>query len=189
MDGAAATIRHNNARIAEMGAKTVVMTCPGCYRVWKEEYLDVVPEKHGFDVLHATEYIGNLIDGGNLKMNNIEKTVTYHDPCDLGRNSGIYQPPRDLLARIPGLQFRELAQNREFTSCCGSGGDLLACNQELAMEIAGKKVAEIQLTGADTVATACPSCVRAISMARTTAKAQLNVTDISELVWNAVQGE
>ena len=187
--GAADSIRHNIARIRDIGAKTVVMSCPGCYRVWKEEYREVVDEEHGFDVLHSTEYIGDLLDGGGLEIKGLEKTVTYHDPCDLGRNSGIYQPPRDLIARIPGVEFRELGENREFTSCCGSGGDLLASNQELAMEIAGRKVEEIQATGADTVATACPSCVRAISMARTSAKVKLDVTDVTELVWDAMQSE
>ncbi len=187
--GAADNVRHNIARIRDIGAKTVVMTCPGCYRVWKEEYREVVSEVHGFDVLHSTEFIGDLIDGGGLELKELEKTVTYHDPCDLGRNSGIYQPPRDLLARIPGVEFRELAENREFTSCCGSGGDLLATNQELAMDIAGRKVTEILATGADTAVTACPSCVRAISMARTSARVVMNVTDVSELVWSAIQVE
>jgi heterodisulfide reductase subunit D len=113
--------------------------------------------------------------------------VTYHDPCDLGRNAGMYDEPRSIISRIPGVEFVELESNREYCNCCGSGGDLLASNQALSLEIAGRKVKEVLDTGAESVVTACPSCIRAITMARLAQKAPFTVQDISQLVWKAMR--
>ena len=179
-------IRHNIERIEEMGAKTVVMTCPGCYRVWKDEYYDVTGQRHPFDVFHSTEFIARLIEDGRIDIKGLEENITYHDPCDLGRNSGIYDEPRYIMEKIPGLNLVELEDNREHCDCCGSGGDLLASNQDLSLVIARRKVEEVLETGVQTVITACPSCVRAISMAKTAEKTKLDVLDITELVWKAM---
>ena len=84
------------------------------------------------------------------------------------------------------MELVELAENRKYCSCCGSGGDLLASNQDLSLAIARRKVDEVVATGAETVVTACPSCVRAISMAKTSAKIKLNVMDISDILWKAI---
>jgi Fe-S oxidoreductase/FAD/FMN-containing dehydrogenase len=179
-------LRHNIERLHEMGAKNLVMTCPGCYRVWKGEYYEVIGEKHPFNVLHSTELISRLIESGRIKIRGLEEKLTYHDPCDLGRNGGIFDEPRYIIGRIPGLNFVEMEDNREYCTCCGSGGDLLASNQELALAIARRKVDEILSTGTQTVATACPSCVRAIHMAKTAARVKLDVLDITELLWKAM---
>ena len=185
-DAAAECIRHNIERITVMGTKTVVMNCPGCYRVWKEEYREVVEQKHSFEVLHGVELMACLLEEGRIDVKELKNKITYHDPCDLGRNSGIFDEPRYILGRIPGLELVELADNREYCACCGSGGDLLASNQDMAMDVAKQKVDEVLVTGTNTVVTACPSCVRAISMARTAAKVKLNVVDIGEVLWRAM---
>jgi len=179
-------LRHNIERLKEMGVRNLLMTCPGCYRVWKDEYLDVLGQKHPFNVLHSTELIARLIEDSRIKIRGLEEKVTYHDPCDLGRNGGIFDEPRYIIEKVPGLNFVELEDNREYCTCCGSGGDLLASNQELSLAIAKRKVDDILNTGAQTVATACPSCVRAIHMAKTTAKVKLEVLDITELMWKAM---
>ena len=188
VEAAAACIRHNIEQVAALGAKTVVLTCPGCYRVWKDEYREVIGQAHPFEVLHATELLARWLEEGRIKPGALPLRVTYHDPCDLGRNSGILDEPRYVLGSIPGLELVELAESGRYASCCGSGGDLLASNQELALEIARRKVDEVVATGAETVVTACPSCVRAISMARTAGRVKLAVQDISEIVWKAVSG-
>ena len=179
-------IRHNIEQIKEMGAKTVVMTCPGCYRVWKDEYYDVIGQRHPFNVFHSTEFIAGLIEDGRIGIKGLEENITYHDPCDLGRNSGIFDEPRYIIEKIPGLNLVELEDNREYCSCCGSGGDLLASNQDLSLVIAKGKVKEVLNTGVQTVVTACPSCLRAMNMARTAAKVKLDVLDITELLWKAM---
>ncbi|TET76947.1 MAG: (Fe-S)-binding protein [Dehalococcoidia bacterium] len=185
-EAAASCIRHNVERMKDMGAKTVVMTCPGCYRVWKEEYEKLTGERHSFEVLHAVELLARLTEEGRLGVQGFEGMVTYHDPCDLGRNSGIFDEPRYIIGKIPGLNLVELEDNREYCSCCGSGGDLLASNQDLSMSIAKQKVGEILNTGVQTVVTACPSCIRAIHMAKTAEKVKLDVLDVTELLWKAM---
>jgi len=180
-------VRHNMERITEMGAKVIVMNCPGCYRVWKDEYYELIGQRHPFNVLHSTEFIAGLIGNRRINIRGLEESITYHDPCDLGRNSGIFDEPRYIIEKIPGLNLVELEENREYCTCCGSGGDLLASNQELSLAIAKNKVGEIKATGVRTVATACPSCVRAIHMAKTQEKVRLNVMDISELLWKAME--
>jgi Fe-S oxidoreductase len=186
-EGAVSLIKHNVERMKDAGAKTVVMTCPGCYRVWKGEYEELTGERQSFEVLHATEMLARLIEEGRLSPKGFEEKVTYHDPCDLGRNSGIFDEPRYIMGKIPGLHLVELEENREHCTCCGSGGDLLASNQELSLSIARNKVEKIKATGAQTVVTACPSCIRAIHMAKTQEKVRLNVMDITELLWKAME--
>lgn len=175
-------IKHNIDRVRETGAKSLVMTCPGCYMVWKHEYHDVIQERHPFDVFHSTEFIAKLIEEGKIVLGGLEDSVTYHDPCDLGRNGGIFGEPRYILGKIPGLNFKELEDNRQYCNCCGSGGDLLVTNQDLSLAIAGRKVEEVLNTGAETLVTACPACIRAISMAKTREKANFDVLDITQLV-------
>lgn len=183
---AARFIRHNIERIEEMGAKTVVMTCPGCYRVWKDEYYDIIGQRHRFNVLHSTEFIARLIEDGRIDIKGLEENITYHDPCDLGRNSGIFDEPRYIIEKIPGLNLVELEDNREYCSCCGSGGDLLASYQDLSLDIAKRKLQEVLSTGVETVATACPACIRAMNMAKTATKARLDILDITQLLWKAM---
>jgi Fe-S oxidoreductase/FAD/FMN-containing dehydrogenase len=186
IDAAAASMRHNIEAVKRTGAGTVVVTCPGCYRMWKNEYFHITGEKPGIDVFHSTEFIARLIQDNRISFKELDETATYHDPCDLGRVSGIFDEPRFILKNIPGLNFVELRDNREHCNCCGSGGDLLVSNQSLSLGIAKRKVNEILLTGAKTVITACPSCVRSLTMAKTAEKTELNVLDITQLVWKAM---
>lgn len=185
-EAAAKSMEHNIDIIKEIGAKSVVMTCPGCYRMWKDGYYNITGQKPPFDVFHSTEFIVRLIEQNKIKLGELDDSITYHDPCDLGRNSAIFDEPRNIISNIPGLDFAELEDKREYCNCCGSGGDLLVSNQDLSLDIARRKLSEVLNTGVRTVVTACPSCVRAITMAKTAEKAQLNVLDITQLVWKAM---
>jgi Fe-S oxidoreductase/FAD/FMN-containing dehydrogenase len=185
-EAAAKSMQHNIDRIREMGAKSVVMTCPGCYRMWRDEYYGITGQRPPFEISHSTEFILRLMEQGRIKLGEINDSITYHDPCDLGRNSGIYDEPRHIINEIPGLSFAELEDSREYCSCCGSGGDLLVSNEDLSLGIARRKVREISDTGAQTLVTACPACTRAITMAKMAEKAQFNILDIAQLVWKAM---
>ncbi len=185
-DAAAAAMRHNIEAVKATGAKTLVVTCPGCYRMWKDEYFHITGERPGVDVLHSTEFIMGLIRDNLISLSDIDRTVTYHDPCDLGRASGIYDEPRSILASIPGLRVNELRDNREYCSCCGSGGDLLVSNQDLSLGIAKRKLDEVLATGAAAVVTACPSCVRSLTMAKNANRMPIGVADITQLVLEAM---
>ena len=185
-EDAARAMGHNIDKIKEIGAESVVMTCPGCLRMWKDEYYEITGKRPPFNVFHSTEFIARLIEQGKIKFGELAESITYHDPCDLGRNSAILDEPRYILGKIPALNFIELEDSREYCSCCGSGGDLLVSNQDLSLDIARRKVNEVLNTGAQTVVTACPSCARAITIARTAEKTQLSVLDITQLVWKAM---
>jgi Fe-S oxidoreductase/FAD/FMN-containing dehydrogenase len=185
-DEAVASLRRNIGEVRKLEVKTVVVTCPGCLRMWKEEYPRLAGEETGIEALHSTEFLAQLVDEGALNFRQIDEVVTYHDPCDLGRVGGIFEAPRRVLRSIPGVTLVELEENRERCSCCGSGGDFLMTNQELSLSIARNKVKEGLSKQATTMVTACPSCVRAITMAKNNEKADLNVLDISQFAWKAM---
>jgi Fe-S oxidoreductase len=132
--------------------------------------------------------MARLIEQKRLDVKPLERKVTYHDPCDIGRNAHIFDEPRFIMSKIPGLELVEMENNREYCTCCGSGGNLLVSNEDMSLAIAARKMREIMATGARTAVTACPSCIRAISMAKTTEKVELDVLDITELLWKAVDG-
>jgi heterodisulfide reductase subunit D len=123
-----------------------------------------------------------LIGEGSITLREMKATVTYHDPCDLGRNSGVYDAPRNVLKSIPGLTFVELEKNRTQSICCGGGGNLEMADADLSGTVAQKKIEEIQKTGAKTVVTSCQQCVRTIQSRARRQKMDLEVMDITELV-------
>jgi heterodisulfide reductase subunit D len=173
-------IEHNLERVKAMGSKRVVFSCPSCYKTWKEYY------KADLEFLHTTQYIKRLIEDGALILKDVNTTVTYHDPCDLGRNAGVYDEPRQLLKSIPGLTFVELEKNRDQSVCCGGGGNLEIADSTLSGTMAQKKIEEIQQIGTTTVVTSCQQCVRTIKSRVRRQKADLNVLDITELVVQAM---
>ncbi len=173
-------IEHNLERVKAMGSKRVVFSCPSCYQTWREHY------KADLELLHSTQYINRLIEDGALTLKDVNTTVTYHDPCDLGRNAGVYDEPRQILKSIPGLTLVELEKNRAQSVCCGGGGNLEIADSTLSGTMAQRKIEEIQQTGAKTVVTSCQQCVRTIKSRVRRQKADLNVLDITELVVQAM---
>ena len=171
---------HNLEKVKELEAKTVVFSCPSCYRTWKESY------HTDLELLHSTQLIEKLIRDGSIRLKEVNTTVTYHDPCDLGRNSGIYDAPRKILKSIPGLTLLELENNRAQSVCCGGGGNLEMVDSGLTETMAQKKIGEIQRTGVKTVVTSCQQCVRTLKARASRQEIDLNVWDITELVLQAL---
>jgi heterodisulfide reductase subunit D len=172
---------HNLDKVKEVGAQTVVFSCPSCYRTWNEFYDTDV------ELLHSSHLLERLIKENKLPLKELPVTVTYHDPCDLGRNSGVYEPPREVLKMIPGLTLVELEHNRENAICCGGGGNVEMVDPELSAKIAQKKIDEIQNTGADIVVTSCQQCVRTISTRARKQGIKLKVMDVTEIVLMAME--
>ena len=112
--------------------------------------------------------------------------VTYHDPCDLGRNAGIFEAPRQIIEAIPGLTLIELENNRTGSVCCGGGGNLESTAADLVEKLAQEKIAEIQRTRADILVTSCQQCVRTIATRARRQKIHLKAMDITELVVQAL---
>lgn len=180
-------MRHNVESVRAMGAQRLVAACPSCYHTWQDEYPGLIGEPLGFEVIHETEFLADLIDSGALKLKPVDKTVTYHDPCDLGRTSGIYDAPRRILEAIPGLTFVEMKDHREQALCCGGGGDVEMADAEVAKAVGRTRMLQAQETGADLIITACQQCKRTLLGAARANKVRIRTLDISELLMEAIE--
>ena len=137
--------------------------------------------------MHSSQLIAELIKDGRIKLKkDINVVATYHDPCDLGRNTGIYEEPREVIQAIPGLKFVELPMNRKFSVCCGGGGNVEMTDPELSAQIAQMKLDSIKDVGAKMVITACQQCVRTMATRARRQKIDLPVKDLTEIVVEAM---
>lgn len=146
----------NLAEIKKAKATQVVTACPECYRTLKKDYPELIGSQ-GFEVLHISELLCGLMDRGKIEYNsNLHRKVVYQDPCRLGRHMGVYEPPRKVIADIPGIDLVEMGRNRENAVCCGVNA-WLSCNKySKAVQI--DRLMEAKATGADLLVTACPKC-------------------------------
>lgn len=173
-------MEHNLQKVKEVGAKKIVFTCPSCYHMWKNFYEPEV------ELLCTSELLEQLLSEKRISLKEINATVTYHDPCDLGRNSGIFESPREVLKAIPGIRLIEMPNNRQMANCCGGGGNLEMVDPELSAKVAQLKIEEILETGADMVVTSCQQCVRTIATRARRQKINLVVKDLTDLVAEAM---
>jgi Fe-S oxidoreductase len=187
--GARETMRHNLDAVKALRPKTLVTTCPSCYHFWKHSYPVALEEDIDFEVLHATEFLADLLEAGRLPLRDDmrEQVVTYHDPCDLGRKSGVFEAPRRILAQIPGLKLVEMPENREGSHCCGGGGNLESFDPELSSAIAAERIRQAADTGAKTVLSACQQCERTLSSAARSERIRIRAKDIVEAVLDATE--
>ncbi|MCD6305500.1 MAG: (Fe-S)-binding protein [Deltaproteobacteria bacterium] len=173
-------MEHNLEAVREKGAREILFACPSCYATWREYYPDE------FKVSHASQFLINLIRNERIPLKKLDLTVTYHDPCDLGRGTRIFDEPREVIRAIPGIGFVELAHNRENCLCCGGGGNLEMVDPNLSARIAQRKIEEILATGADAVVTSCQQCVRTMITYVRRNKVPLDVLDITQLIRRAL---
>ena len=186
-DDARELVAHNVEAVRQSGAGRLVVTCPSCYHTWKETYPRLLGEPLGFQVLHAVELLDELIDEGRLLPGAQERRVTYHDPCDLGRTSGLYDAPRRVLRTIPGLVYREMADHHERSLCCGGGGDVEMADPELTAAVARSRLLQAQEAGAEVIVTACQQCKRTLLGAARKEKIRIRTLDITEFIWEVLQ--
>jgi len=184
-DRMAELARHNVQQVRRVGASQIIFTCPSCYYAWAHLYPQVT-DVSGIQMRHATEFLVELLSEGTLKLGPIEEVVTYHDPCDLGRKSGVYDPPRDVLAHIPGLELREMAASRENSLCCGGGGDVEVSDPSVSTGVAGRRAAQVAATGARYVVSACQQCKRTLQEGARRHKVRVRAVDVVELVWRSM---
>ena len=180
---------HNVEMIRRVGAKTVVTTCPGCYRTLAYEYPHLVGDLR-FEVYHASQLFRKML--GQVKArfkNDMNMVVTYHDPCDLGRLSEVYDAPRIVLSSIPGIKLAELPKNRSLTRCCGGGGMLKATNPDIALKLAVEKVEEAHAVGAEAIISACASCKQNIQDGIVKHEDTIQMLDLTEIVAKAMDLE
>ncbi|MDZ7261163.1 MAG: (Fe-S)-binding protein [candidate division KSB1 bacterium] len=147
--------QHNLNEIAKIGAKTVIFSCPEGYRTFKEDY----PRhfgKLGFEVRHISEFLAPKIAAGQISFNGFNGKVTYQDPCRLGRHLGIYDPPRQVMKAMSGLELTDMRHSRNTSVCCGVG-NWMGCNA-FTKQLQVNRLKEAKATGADLLITACPKC-------------------------------
>ncbi|WP_455368145.1 (Fe-S)-binding protein [[Eubacterium] cellulosolvens] len=185
-DSAGELARKNIEAIQGRGAKTVVTPCAGCYRVFIQDYPKLVGEL-GFEVLHTSQIIDNMLNKiRSLFKNEIKATAIYHDPCEIGRLAGLYDPPRRVLKTIPGLNLVDLPKTRELTRCCGGGGALKAVFPSTALRLAQIKLDEFVNANAHIVVSGCPSCKLNIQDAIAERESDLQMMDIAEIIAQAL---
>ncbi len=179
--------RHNVEKVRSAGPKVLVATCSSCYYTWHHLYPQMVEDTFGFEVLHATEFLARLIEEGRIRMTELAWTVTYHDPCDLGRKSGVYEPPRTIIRSIPGMQLREMPHAMENAVCCGGGGDVAMTEPDAVEHVSVQRLQEAVSTGAEAILSSCQQCKRTLLQAARKTKTRIRVLDICELVWQVME--
>jgi Fe-S oxidoreductase len=167
-------VNANIDAIAATGAKTVIFSCSGCYRMFKKEYPRF--RELPFKAMHFTEWLAEQ----DLKLKPYEKTITYHDPCHIGRHMDLYDAPRDVIKKIPGATYVEMKDNRNTARCCGGGGGVRANYPELSSQIAAKRIEQAEI--ADVLVTACPFCVNNLKVGKENLGAKVEIRDLVEVI-------
>jgi len=174
--------KHNIDAIRRSGIKTVVTSCAGCYRTLRMDYKELFGDP-GFEVKHISEVVNDLIEEGRLKLKGqLSIKATYHDPCHLGRHCDYYEPPRELIGKLKGVEFVEMPRTKSGAWCCGSGGGMKSAFGELATEIATDRLKEAKEVGAEYLLSCCPFCKHNFLDAKRAMGSDLEIRDLIELV-------
>lgn len=176
--------KENIETFKKYGVKKIITTCPHCYNTLKNEY----PQFGGkYEVYHHTEFLNNLIKLGQLlispsQVTNHESRITFHDSCYLGRYNDIYNAPREVL-KAAGYELTEPKETKDQGRCCGAGGGRMWMEEKLGTRINHKRLEDLQKTGSETVASACPFCLTMISdAAREKHAANIQTFDVAEIL-------
>ncbi|MFF8814234.1 (Fe-S)-binding protein [Streptomyces pactum] len=171
--------------------KKIVATCPHCFNTIANEYPQLGGE---FEVIHHTQLLQHLIDEGRLvPVTPVEGLITYHDPCYLGRHNKVYTPPREIIAKVPGLRNEEMHRHKERGFCCGAGGARMWMEERIGKRINNERVDEALSLNPDIVSTACPFCLVMLTDSVNgkkndgKAKESLQVVDVSQLLLESVK--
>jgi Fe-S oxidoreductase len=180
--------RENIKTFIDNGVKKILVSSPHCYHTFKNEYPEFMVD---FEVIHISQYLFELIHEGKLEITKeYGKKVTYHDPCYLGRHNGIYDEPREVLKRIPGLEMNEMTESREDSLCCGGGGGRIWMETPKGERFSDLRIEQAMEVGAEVLVTCCPYCIANFEDSRLTLDVTENieVKDITEIIGEVIQG-
>ncbi|MFI9081972.1 (Fe-S)-binding protein [Streptomyces sioyaensis] len=171
--------------------KKIVATCPHCFNTIANEYPQLGGE---YEVIHHTQLLQHLIDEGKLiPVTPVEGLITYHDPCYLGRHNKVYTPPREIIAKVPGLRNEEMHRHKERGFCCGAGGARMWMEERIGKRINNERVDEALSLNPDIVSTACPFCLVMLTDSVNgkkndgKAKESIQVVDVAQLLLDSVK--
>lgn len=172
-------------------SKKIVATCPHCFNTIANEYPQLGGE---YEVIHHTQLLQHLIDEGKLiPVTPVEGLITYHDPCYLGRHNKVYTPPREIIAKVPGLRNEEMHRHKERGFCCGAGGARMWMEERIGKRINNERVDEALSLNPDIVSTACPFCLVMLTDSVNgkkndgKAKESIQVVDVAQLLLDSVR--
>lgn len=169
--------------IKRCGCKKVIFGCPEGYLAFKTYYPLYFGELD-FEVINFYDFISNKITNNAFNLSPVESTVTYHDPCRLGRMAGIYEAPREIINSIPGMKLKEMERNRESSVCCGVScwANCSSYSKQIQMD----RIKEAKATGADTLITACPKCNIHFTCALSSSDIEMEVKDLTHVLASAM---
>lgn len=168
------TIAANRKMILSSGCRTLVLSCPICYKIFKDEYA-----LEGVEVLHYTQFIKRLADEGKLKLTAGDERIVYHDPCELGRGCGVYKEPREVLCQVGTLV--KAAKEGDESICCGGSLGSLTLDARDRAKITESSVGNLMVNNPQTIVTACPLCLKTFSES---VPESVNVQDFAELIFH-----
>ena len=189
--------QQNVETFREHKVKKVVSTCAHCFNTLKNEYQEFGIE---LEVVHHTQLLNRLVREGKLTpvaegAGAAKRSITYHDPCYIGRHNQVYEPPRELLQVMPGAEFTEMPRNSERSFCCGAGGARMWMEENIGSRINVNRTKEAVATGADQIAVGCPFCRVMLSDGLTAeqadgnAREEVEVLDVAQMLLASVKGE
>jgi heterodisulfide reductase subunit D len=171
-------ILHNIESLNRLGAKKLITQCAGCYMTISTSWQEIAKKngvRMGFRPMHLSVFLTREIE--NVEFSSIQKKITYHDPCHLGRRCKIYDEPRKILESIPGIKLVEMEAARENSECCGAGGGVRSAFPDVADLLAKKRVEQGMKTGAESIVSSCPFCELSFRLV-----SKVEVLDVVDLV-------
>ena len=174
--------KENIKTFIDQGVKRVLVSSPHCYHTFKNEYPEFMVH---FEVVHITQYLSELIRDGRLEIKGeYAKKVAYHDPCYLGRHNGVFDEPREILKKTPGLEFLELSDHGKDSLCCGGGGGRIWMETPKGERFSDIRLDQAVEVGAEVLATSCPYCITNFEDSRLNREdgEALEIKDITEII-------
>jgi len=182
-------MRQNIAMMQKAGVETVTTSCPACDMMWRVVYPQWAKKlgiEYNLQAKHYSEILAEAMAEGKLQFTHeVPAVVTWHDSCHIGRGSGVYEPPREIIKAVPGAEFREMAHNRDSGFCCGSVLTLIK-EPEVAKKIGYHRLKEAIDVGAEKVLALCPCCEFQLRVTTEKTGAPLEVMDLAHFVCRAL---
>ena len=178
--------KENIKTFIDNGVKKILVSSPHCYHTFKNEYPEFMVN---FEVVHITEYLLELMNAGRLELTKeVEKKITYHDPCYLGRHNGIFDEPREVLKKVSGLELIEMPDSRIDSLCCGGGGGRVWMETQKGERFGDLRIDQAMEVGAELLVTSCPYCITMFEDSRVTmgVDEKIEIRDITEIIQEAL---